>query len=257
MHRILYLPFASPQLVDFPDCLDLTPTAPILTLFDLLQEAIGPKGMKPTATGNLPRKFCREAALAYWGEEGYRDKTRYGNINKENDFSDLHATRMVAELAGLIRKYKGRFILSRKCRSLMTEAGLSAVFPRLFRAFVQQFNWGYRDGYSEIRLIEQSFLFTLYLLDRYGDDWRLSVFYEDCFLKAFPAVLKEMEPNPFYPAENQIRSCYTLRAIKRFIGFLGLATVEPAETDKPFGEHYRLKKRPLLDATVRFHLKIG
>lgn len=63
MHRILKVPFASPELVCIPEVLDTNPTAPILRLFSLLTDAIGEQGLKPTAKGNLPRKFCREAAL--------------------------------------------------------------------------------------------------------------------------------------------------------------------------------------------------
>jgi hypothetical protein len=44
------------------------------------------KGLKPTATGNLPRNVCREVASAYWGD--------------------------------------GRFILSRECRTLLADHGL-------------------------------------------------------------------------------------------------------------------------------------
>ena len=116
MYRLLNFPFASPELVRFPDVLDISPTAPILELFSLLIEAIGEQGLKPTAKSNLPRKFCREAALAYRDEKTYQERTRYGGINRVDDFSDLHVTRLVAELAGLVRKYKGRLILSRDCR---------------------------------------------------------------------------------------------------------------------------------------------
>lgn len=107
MHQMLNFPFASPGLVRFPEVLDATPAAPILTLFQQLTDAIGEQGLKPTARGNLPRNFCREAALAYWGEQRYQEKTRYGGINCEKDFDDLHVTRLVAELAGLIRKIQG------------------------------------------------------------------------------------------------------------------------------------------------------
>jgi hypothetical protein len=103
MHRLLNFPFTSPQLVGFPEVLDTGPKAPILTLFDLLVGAIGEQGLKPTAKGNLPRKFCRESALVYWGEQRYRENTQFGGINREDDFLDLHVTRLVAELAGLIR----------------------------------------------------------------------------------------------------------------------------------------------------------
>ncbi len=47
---------------------------------------------------------------------------------------------------GLIRKYKGRFILSRDCRQLLVKDGMTAIYPRLFRAYVEEFNWAYRGG---------------------------------------------------------------------------------------------------------------
>ena len=85
MHRMLNFPFASPEFVRFPEVLDTNPAAPMLTLFSLLTEAIGEKGLKPTAKGNLPRNFCREAALAFWGEDVYREKTSFCGINSEVD----------------------------------------------------------------------------------------------------------------------------------------------------------------------------
>ncbi len=252
--RILNFPFASPQLVSFPDRLETSPAAPIMTLFNLLAEAIGDQGLKPTAKGNLPRKFCREAALAYWGEETYRDNTQFGGINKEDDFFELHVTRLVAELAGLIRKYKGKFILSRDCRALLAEEGRPGLFPRLFKAYVDQYNWGYGDGYSEIHFIQRSFIFTLYLLSRYGNDWRPQAFYEDCFLQAFPMVLDEVEPDTVFTPEQEVRSCYSLRALKRFAGFLGLVTVEQVQTEQAYERNYRVIKLPLLDEAIRFRL---
>jgi hypothetical protein len=253
MHRLLHFPFASPELVRLPEVLDSSPTAPIVTLFGMLREAIGEKGMKPTAKGNLPQKFCRGAALAYWGEEVYQDNTRFGGINREEDFYDLHITRLVAELAGLIRKYKGRFILSRSCRALLSGKGLAAIFPRLFTAYVEQFNWSYRDRYHELRFIQTAFLFTLYLLMRYGDTWRPQKFYEDHFLRAFPMLLEELPQHQFFTPEEEVRQCYTWRTLVHFLGFFGLATVEPV-SDKRFCHEYRVKNLPLLSTSVRFQL---
>lgn len=250
MHQMLNIPFASPELVRFPKVLDANPTAPILTLFEQLTDAIGEQGLKPTAKGNLPRNFCREAALAYFGEPRYQEKTRYGGINREEDFADLHITRLVAELAGLIRKYKGRFILSRDCRRLLAENGLPAVYPRLFGVYAEQFNWAYRDGYPELRFIQSAFLFTLYLLMRYGDVSRSQVFYEDAFLRAFPMLLDEVPSSQVLP-EEMVRRCYTWRALVHFAGFLGLATVEPA-SDEFLCHEYRVKALPLLGQIVQF-----
>lgn len=253
MHRFLHFPFASPQLITFPSVINVTPEAPVMTLFQLMVNAIGEEGLKATATGNLPRNFCRDAASTYWGDETYREKTRFGGINKEEDFPDLNTTRHIAEMAGLIRKYKGRFILTRDCRSLMAGNGLSAIYPILFRVYVKDFNWAYRDRYPDIGIIQWSFLFTLYLLSRHGDSQRSSTFYEDQFLRAFPMALNGIAPDPYYPAEKQVRTCYTWRTFVHFVGFFGLAVVEPVAKG-PFCREYQVKSLPLLQEVVQFHL---
>ncbi len=253
MHRLLHFPFASPDLVRLPEVLTTSPTGPIVALFGMLLEAIGERGLKPTAKGNLPQKFCREAALAYWGEDINRENTRFGGINREEDFLDLHITRLVAELAGLIRKYKGKFILSRNCRALLAGKGLAALYPQLFTAYVEQFNWSYRDRYPELRFIQTAFLFTLYLLTRYGDTWRPHNFYEDSFLRAFPMLLDEIPQHQVFTPEEEVRRCYTWRTLVHFVGFFGLAAVEPV-SDKRFCHEYRVRGLPLLHDTVRFQV---
>ncbi|WP_456380478.1 YecA family protein [Thiolapillus sp.] len=253
IHRILHFPFASPGLVRFPDVINAKPEAPVLTLFKRLTDAISDQGLKPTAKGNLPRKVCREAALAYWGKHKDRENTRFGGINREEDFDDLHVTRLVAELAGLIRKYKGRFILSHNCRRLLAGDGMTAIYPRLFRAYVEQFNWAYRDGYPELRFMQSAFLFTLYLLTRYGDAWRPQGFYEDAFLATFPSLLDEVPSSEMSSPDQTVRRAYTWRSLVHFTGFLGLATVEPV-SDELLCHEYRVKALPLLEQLVQFQL---
>ena len=68
-------------------------------------------------------------------------------------------------------------------------------------------------------------------------------------------VVDEVEPLTYLTAEQQARSCYTLRTLVNFAGFLGLATVEPVESDQPVVRQYRVKKSPLLDKAVQFSLK--
>lgn len=165
----------------------------------------------------------------------------------------MHVTRLVAELAGLIRKYKGRFILSRDCRALLKKEGVSAIYPRLLRTYIEQFNWGYRGGYPEIRFIQSAAHFTLYLLTRYGDTWRPATFYKDSFLQAFPTVLQEILPDNILTPDEEVRGCYRLRTLIHFVGFFGLAAVEPVSEDFLCRE-YRVKALPLLSEAVQFHV---
>ena len=253
MSRFLHFPFDSPRLVTFPTLLDHAPDAPIMTLFSLLAEAIGERGLKPTATGNLPRKFCRDAALAFWGEAEYREHTRFGGINSEPDFGELHVTRLVAELAGLVRKYDGKFILSRECRKILAEQGPAGIYPRLFQAIIREYEWGYRDNYPELPLVQQSFLYTLFLLKKHGSEWRSSEFYADAFLRAFPILVQDTpDKTPYFSPEKIVKGCFTLRGLERFAAFLGLAEIERDPADR-YSSPFRIKKLPLLDQAARFH----
>ena len=252
LHRFLYFPFDSPQLVTFASRLDTPPAAPILSLFRLLAGAIGELGLKATATGNLPRKFVQEAASVFEPQGGY-PKYLPGGIRSEEDFFDLHVTRLVAELSGLVKKTKGKFLLSRACRAELAKPGSGAFYPRLLLAYTRDFNWAYGDGYPSLPFLQQSFLYTLYLLDQFGDEWRPMAFYEDAFLRAFPAVLEEMEPVSYTTPENDLRSCYSLRCLERFAGFLGLIEIE-RESTRPFDRSFRLRRTPLLTEATDFRL---
>ncbi|MDH5525630.1 MAG: SEC-C metal-binding domain-containing protein [Desulfobulbaceae bacterium] len=252
MYRLLHFPFESPDLVRFAEDFEKLPVAPVLTLFALLADALGENnGLKATATGNLPRRFCQEAALYFLGEEQYAERIRYGGIRSELDFFEMHSLRLVAELAGLVRKYKGKFVLTGKCRKKLASNGVGAVYYDLFRAYVEKFNWAYCDGYQEIPFIQQSFLFTLFLLGKYGNKEREQLFYEDIFLKAFPALLEEIGPRPYQTVEETVRKVYFYRTLKGFVAFFGLAEVQ-ATSKEILCKRYTIKKLPLLDQYISF-----
>ena len=254
IHRFLHFPFDTPHLVTIPSSLGSNPQAPILSLFKLLVDGIGDDGLKATATGNLPRNFCRESARTFLGEEEYLRWSRFGELKKEPEFREMHTTRLVAGLAGLIRKYKGKFILTKECRKLLAEQGQPDIYPRLFRAFVKEYNWAYQDHLGEIPFMQQSFLFSLYLLSRYGGEWQTSTFYEDSFLRAFPNLLPQVQPlGSYYSPEKVVRLSYSSRCLERFARFFGLVEIERPGNDR-YSEEFKARKLPLLDQVVQFHL---
>jgi len=252
IYNFLYFPFESPQLIRFFEPQAMEFSAPILSLFIAMAEGFGEQGVKPTARGNLPRQLSKDIAMQYLGEEGL--KNRVGKINKEEDFQELNITRLVGDLAGLIRKYKGRYILSRECRGWLKRKNYAAIYLKLFTSFVREYNWGYVDGYPEFKIIQDSFLYTLYLLTCYGDAPRPHTFYEDCFLRAFPAVVNEVESDSYTSVEDRVRHCYTLRTMERGLSFLGLATIVPTKDTKIYERNFIVSKLPLLNAVVQFNL---
>tara|TARA_R110001599_G_scaffold353737_1_gene595982 strand:+ start:1979 stop:2371 length:393 start_codon:yes stop_codon:yes gene_type:complete len=77
-------------------------------------------GLKATSKGNLPLKFCESMAQGLQKAADNRRSLRIGGIRTETDLEQLHCTRMVAKLEGLIRKYRGHFLLTRKCQDMLS-----------------------------------------------------------------------------------------------------------------------------------------
>ncbi len=219
----------------------------------MLAEAIGEKGLKPTATGNLPRKTVQAVGQAYASEKEHLECSIVGEPRSEPDFEELHVTRLVAAAAGLTHKYQGKFILCRKYRTIKKKMGLAGVYPLLLRAFATRYNWAYQDLFDDLSMIQHTFLFTAYLLQRFGDQWRETAFYEDAFLRAFPQTLEEVPQRQYGTPESTVRHAYTVRALDRFAAFLGLAEMRPIGGD-PWDRRYEIRKLPLLDTAIIFAL---
>jgi hypothetical protein len=217
-------------------------------------EAVGDKGLKLTVRDNLPRNVVRQIASAQMDEQELDEYCGSEKIYKEQDYPDLHITKIVAEFAGLLRLSKGQLTLTRKYHELASRGGMRAIYPVLLRAYVQELNWGYAHVLPEIDAVQQFFAFTLYLLACYGDRWRSSTFYEDKFLNAFPMVINEVEPTEYFSAEEVLRQTYTLRSFVQFGDFMGLVESEDPEHFW-IEEQFAVRKTPLLDAVVRFHCR--
>ena len=252
VHRMLHFPYDTPEFFSFPEMLSSEPEAPILQLIQAISATIDEKGLKATAKGNLPLKLCKQAKVDYLQYLPAGDYLHRTNISSEVDFENLHTARVLMELSGLLRKTKGRFFLTRKYQQLTGKTGLAGIYPQLLKTYCLKFNWAYRDGYEDIPFIQQSFLFSLYLLKLHGDDWKPFLIYEDYFLQAFPMVISEAESGPYRGAEDVVRSCYSIRTLDRFLHFMGLASIETISSDKPFSRDYGIRKLPLLESVVHF-----
>lgn len=255
MNHLLRFPFESPQTVHFNADVASTRDTEIMQLFIPLVEAIGEDGLKATAKGNLPLKFCkeiRERMRQANSDKNWRNiDLHIGGISSETDMGTLHVTRLVAQLAGLIRKYRGKFVLTKKCKEMLNAKTYGNLYFELFKAFAIEFNWAYRDRYPEAVIIQHSFAYTLFLLTRFGDHQRPQQFYEDKFLDAFPMVLGMFPETTYSTSEEDAARCYFLRSMDRFAVYFGLAEFV-LKSQKKYQEKYLVSKTALLDGFVKF-----
>jgi len=213
MAHLLYTPFDSPETVRFSADLASAQNTEIMRMFIPLVEAIGESGLKTTAKGNLPLKFCKAMAEQLRQADDGTRLRRFGGISSEVDLEELHCTRLVAQLAGLIRKYRGKFVLTQKCRKMLALEDTGNIYLELFKAYTTKFNWGYRDGYPEAGIVQHSFLYTLFLLASFGNSQRPQQFYEDKFLTAFPMAPDMFPETSYSTAEEDASRCYFLRSM--------------------------------------------
>lgn len=250
MERLLKRPFDSPETVSFSPALGREIDAPVLLLFNLLIQACGEEGLKVTANGNLPRDFCREAHKG-WRWKGYRELWGIRQVMKEADFPELDIMRHLAGWSGLIYKRNNRFQLTRKCRKMLALPDQTEIYLELMKTHILKYDWGFEDLYPDFHIIQLSILFSLFLLQKYGSEFRNSAFYTGKFLRAFPAVLREASGG-YGSAERELTCCYQIRTLERFAEYFGLVEIR-SEARISDHEHEMVRKLPLLDKLVTFY----
>lgn len=236
MSILLYSPYEQPPLATLEQRLPADLDAPILVLFRIIADAAAGKGIKLTARGNLPLKLVKAADAWLLKDEG-NPRRRIGGISTEQDVADFHCARLVAELAGLLRKSRGYLHLTRRAEKMLAADDRPALYRRLLEAWTTKFNWAYRDGFGDLRIIQHSFGFTLHLLREYGDRWQPTAVYEDAFLRAFPMVLEEAEEGgtSLLSPERCVRIAWSSRSLTGFGYLFGLAQLAVPEGGPPPG----------------------
>lgn len=253
MSRFLYYPFESSHLIEFSPDIQCAAASPFMRLFlFLIEHCSESSGLKATVNGNLLRALCRDAAIEYCREEENREQWKYSRITTESDFMELHTVRIIAVAAGFIKKVRGRFMLTKSGKNIVNTGITGKTLIELLMAYTRKFNWGYNDLYQELPIVQDSFLYTLFVLQKHGDVFRPSSFYADLFIKAFPGALQEVTETPFCSKEEEVRRCYILRSLERFACFWGFAERKKGQGSFT-GRNFELKKTTLLDQMVSFH----
>jgi len=251
MASLLYHPLESPHLVSFNE--DWVPKQSMaLHLFDALVAGIGKDGVKATAKGNLSLKLC-QAILAGLPKQLQAEKIRTLNgIRSETEFDELNTLRILGQQAGLIKKRKNHFSLTSLGQELTRPENRSGLFSRLFKTYVSEFNWGYRDGYPALEIIQMGWLFSLYCISLFGDSWQPVRLYSDHFIQAFPSLLEEVDEPDFCSSEESCYSCYQLRTCSRFAHFWGLIDMRKIKDAGPMSFDYELQALQLSE-WIQFH----
>jgi len=211
-----------------------------------LDALAGAGGVRATQAGNLNRKFVQQMIDALRWSDAFAHMLPFlAKTRNEQDVSGVHFLRVILDCAGLLRKRKGMFYITRKGEALLAEEKAGALYALLFHAHFHKFNLAYMDRYPECGALQGQMTFSLAVLDRLAGNW---IPWDKLVPRLIlPAVRREIEA---WDKEYFLAGMARLRIIEPLEAF-GL--VECVRTvDVPFSPKLtRIRKTPLFGQFIR------
>lgn len=232
--------------------LDQLVGAPMLTNARiLLQAAIENDGLLATKAGNLRRVVVTEMLDRMTWPDGYAERVRQANktIN-EDDVWGLHVLRVVLDVAGLLRRRKGRFKVTRDGRRLVKESNASALLAHIFRAYFREFNLSYLDRDSDAPDLQYLVPLLLWRIGAEGRNW---VDAEALAKQVLPDSLRRDPEDPPMCSDWGVSRCQrrVVEPLVRF-GLLEERVVSPID-EKWWRRRAEVRVTPLFDQLLTFH----
>ncbi len=205
------------------------------------------KGAKLTAPGNFNRTSVGQMVRDFrWSGFEPDEFMRYYKVLNESDYVPLSFLHAVIDLAGLGRKHKGTFRLSRLGRALLVPEAAGELNAVLFDATCNRYNLAYLDR----RPIEDSFQpqigLSLFLMSKFAE------------IPRSPEELLAITTLPVDPPQSDfpIRLDVVFRfRILRYLEWFGLLEAAPIAANDEAGQPHLYRKTPLFDRFLSFDVE--
>ncbi|PKG38942.1 YecA family protein [Psychromonas sp. Urea-02u-13] len=249
---------------DCSNAVSVTFTAPKISAFDspllayveiILTDILDNMGkLKATPKGNLPTKTVKKASLilsnlAVAKYETMPSISEFTGSN-EDKFAALHATRILLQHSGFIKLQKGYFSLTKKGEGLYQKQGLNGFFVPLLQYYIEKYNWGYLDGYSDHVMISMCWAFSFWRLQEHGSVEQLC---EEVNV-AFPWLETDLPVNTYCTQKEELKRIIEVRLISRFMILFGFAIVDPRQYQDGEKIPVNLTLLPLFSQVIKFDI---
>lgn len=255
VHRLLNTQWNGPQgAVQLADDLNLEELrdAPVLTNARILLRALDELDyVKATTAGNLNRNFVQYMLESMQWQEGYVEALRsYSKAINEEDVTALYVLRNVLGAAGVIRRTKGSFKLTRAGKYMTTDAEAGGLYALLFHTYFRVFNLGYLDRFYECPGVQHTIAYSFYALHRLANDWQNTEGLAERIL--LPSVLNEIPPDPYGTGYADLVARHRILEPLRQFGLIECTYCTDRVSRCPRMD--RVRKTPLFDRFITFNL---
>ena len=246
MHQILHFTFEPKSPIKIQKLSESDyQMIPILNQIKFVTNLLYKTGeIKLTNKGFLPTKIVSEIY-----HQGFLEDVHIENgiskLYKESDSMTVNLTRILIELAGLVKKRTGKISLTKNGEKIIRDD--FRLLQTILDTFTTKFNWAYYDGYGDNHIGQLGYGFSLILISKYGLENRLDSFYAEKYFKAYPQLLDSIEPN-YGTLESYSSRCYSLRTFERFLRYFGLIRID--ERGKGLDSKTYITKTNLFDKLI-------
>lgn len=188
--------------------------------------------LKLTAKGYIPPKIVEELYLMgerSWNSDWFKQKS-------EPKTEEVQVLRVVLKECGLIKTRLSKMSLTAKGKRLLADKNELMRTVMLF--LLRDYNTGWLDLYEDMEVGNVGRLYSLWLLHRYGAEWRHTDFYTGEYAKAYPML-------------NDYRA-YGFRVFNRLFHLIGLCKVNEREEDRGPGWGKKVIKTDVLEMMFEF-----
>jgi len=168
------------------------------------------KELKLTKTGNIPPTIVKDIYNQKILSD-YAIELGITKLTKETDVYFIMFMKYICEISGLTKKKNNKLSLTKKAEKTINTYEL---FEIIFSAAFKKYNWACFDGYENTMIGQFGNNFTLFLLSKYGNEWRDYYFFSKLYFKAFPDLLETKDKEGYY-------QCYNIRTFERMLEYFG------------------------------------
>ncbi len=208
-------------------------------------------GAPATAAGNLKRVFVAEILERMRFPEGSLEELhRMKPVVNEDDAWPLHVLRVNLELAGLVRRRKGKFLLTGEGKKMALPRAAGRLFAHLFRVHFGRFNLKYGRWAREEPDLQSMLPLLLWQIGMRAQEW-ISV--EVLARSILPAVLEDAEDGDSgaFRAGVQNLVAFILWPLTRF-GLLEIRAVGENQDLRWRAEDHEVRVTPLFGRFISF-----
>lgn len=226
MHAILYSPFEESCPIKIKKTIAATVLEKI-PAFQICKSIINgiaeADGIKLTKAGNFPPKMVQDIYDKKYIEDRFIENG-ITKLRSEKDWLPFRSLRIAIDIGGLIRKYKGKVVLTKKCKSYISNKNDSVLFKEILTSYCSKFNWAYNDFYSNPYTGQFGVLFLIHLLITYYSEPHDLKFFTNKYFNVFPTmqIVEAHDSQSLYTTGDNAVETRFFRRFAEWFGFVDI-----------------------------------